>query len=194
MNGTNVRIGFLALWIFLLLAAQMTLAERIAIGRAAPDFLALAAVFVAMYVPRREAICVGALAGLAGDMLMSDRLGPMALSLACACAALATLRPRQGRATAPTGLLAAALTVFAANALYGSLRALGWGGAAVDGTLALALKIAAYSAPLAMLVFPVMVFTAGALGYPARCRALHTPPPPEAQQAGPSGYPLNPRD
>lgn len=189
-----MRVLFLALWIAVLVSTQVAAAELIRVGWAAPDFLALLAIFVAMYVPRGEAVAVGALIGLAGDMLASARLGPMAASLACACAVLVTVRPRRARARGPRGALVAGLAVFGANAVYGAFRAFGWGGPGVERPLVLALKIGAYTGAAAWLIFPIMVMTAGLLGYPDRCRALHRTPALSIRQTGPSGYPLNPKD
>ena len=167
-----MRVLFLVFWIAVLVTAQVAAAELISAGQVAPDLPALLAIFVAMYVPRGEAVAVGALIGLAGDMLASARLGPMAASLACVCAVLVTVRPRRARARGLSGALVAGLAVFGANAIYGAFRSLEWGGPGVDHSLALALKIGAYTGAVAWLVFPIMVKTADLFGYPVRCRSL----------------------
>ncbi len=82
---------------FLLLAAvvltlQSSLAPRLEVFGARPDWLLVVVVFFALYAPPREAAIAAWIVGAAADLMTVERLGLLALTYALVAVAVASVR------------------------------------------------------------------------------------------------------
>lgn len=110
---------------FLLAAAvltlQSTVAPRLEVLGARPDWLLVVVVFFSLYAPRREAVISAWIVGMAADLMTVERLGLLALSYALVAAGITSVREHFFRYRAATQFvvtLAACLLVQAAWLAY----------------------------------------------------------------------------
>ncbi len=92
---------------FFLLAAvvltlQSTIAPRVEVLGARPDWILVIVVFFSLYAPRREAIISAWIVGMAADLMTVERLGLLALSYALAAVGITSVREHLFRYRAAT--------------------------------------------------------------------------------------------
>jgi rod shape-determining protein MreD len=76
------------------LAVQVAVLEGLSVLGGAPDLLFMAALYAALFAPRRQAVMAAAMAGLACDVFASGRFGVHAFLFAAMAAVLASLREK----------------------------------------------------------------------------------------------------
>ncbi|MEK6799159.1 MAG: rod shape-determining protein MreD [Planctomycetota bacterium] len=161
----------------LTLAAQSTVAPRLEIGPARPEWTLVIVVFYALHAPRREALIAAWILGAAADLLTIERYGVLSFSYLLAAGAVVLVREALVRADslahvgvtfAVVGLIQAAWLAYAslAHAAVG-----GFTGAAI----AACLFSAAYTSLWALVIDRVLLASWRALGLP-RGAATHRVP------------------
>ncbi len=147
------RYVWFAFWVLFLLAVEIAVSPRVALGGVSPDWLLILAVFVALRSGAARALAAAWALGMLSDLVVGTRLGLFALGYMLVAGILASVRlggPRF-RFFVRTGMIfvaaAAAHLILAAAAVAEEGRAL-------PATLLLVLTIAFYTA----LVSPVVIW------------------------------------
>lgn len=84
------------------LTLQSTIAPRVEVLGARPDWLLVIVVFFSLYAPRREAIISAWIVGMAADLMTVERLGLLALSYALVAVGITSIREHLFRYRAAT--------------------------------------------------------------------------------------------
>lgn len=152
--GKNIVLVLLAVIAVLL---QLVLAPYIAIAGAVPNFIAVAAVLVAIIRHDSFGCVLPFVLGLLYDLFSGNAVGPMAFALLLSCYLASRLFEALNNDRALMALLVAAAALLLTEVLYGILMLmLGYAGGAAGALAIHALPVFAYDLVLAAVLYPLV--------------------------------------
>lgn len=162
MNG--VALAFLA---FFVLVLQSTLAGRIALGGARPDWILVYVVFLGLYARGSQAIVTGLLLGASADLLTLERFGLLAIVYAAAGATVAGVREFLFRYRATTQFVVTLAAALVLQVAWLAHRRLAFPSSAIGyHSLGVAVLASVYSAAWAPVIHGGLLRAARWIGVP----------------------------